>query len=447
VTFKKNTAVTGFPFTLIATADGSAITTGTPVGYVTLDGGAQAAIGDVTPVHEGNGQWTFDLTAGEMNGDIVGFLVIHTSAINVHFVIKTDTKIVSELNDIAATAIVSGGAINTTTGAVDTVTTLTTKTGFSLAATGLDAIVSTATGMVEIAKAIWDRVLTGATHNILDSAGRRVRNLQEFGNYDDNRIWIDTVNGSAGTTDYESGTILNKVDNVADSNTLGTSLGLEGRGIAPGSTITFAASQDGQDWKGNIWTLALGGQSISDTHIFGAEVSGICTGANTPEFHECIVGDVTVPPCIFKDSDMGGTVILPAGEVHIHQCAGDSGFLLDYGAAVANTTVHLSSFSGDLIIDNLGQNGTDILDIRGHGKITFNASCVGGTVNWDGHFSIVNNGSGITINSDDISTNVGAVKAKTDQLTFTKANELDSNIQSINDVTITGDGGVSPFDV
>lgn len=52
-----------------------------------------------------------------------------------------------------------------------------TKTGFSLAATGLDAITSTATGMVEIAKAIWDRVLTGATHNISNSAGKRLRQI------------------------------------------------------------------------------------------------------------------------------------------------------------------------------------------------------------------------------------------------------------------------------
>ncbi len=69
-------------------------------------------------------------------------------------------------------------SINLTGGAVDTVTTLTNKTGFSLAATGLDAIVSTAIGMVEIAKAVWDRVLTGATHNIATSAGRRLRQLE-----------------------------------------------------------------------------------------------------------------------------------------------------------------------------------------------------------------------------------------------------------------------------
>ncbi len=41
---------------------------------------------------------------------------------------------------------------------------------------------------------------------------------------------------------------------------------------------------------------------------------------------------------------------------------------------------------------------------------------------------------------DAVETKVDGVKAKTDQLTFTKANEVDSNIQSVNDVTVTGTG-------
>lgn len=97
--FKKNTAVTGFIVGLVSKTDGSDITTGTPVGYYTLDGGTQTAIGDVTPTHEGNGEWSFDLLAAEMNGNVVGLTFTHTSAITVHFTIKTDTKVVSELND------------------------------------------------------------------------------------------------------------------------------------------------------------------------------------------------------------------------------------------------------------------------------------------------------------------------------------------------------------
>lgn len=46
-----------------------------------------------------------------------------------------------------------------------------------------------------------------------------------------------------------------------------------------------------------------------------------------------------------------------------------------------------------------------------------------------------------------VDTTVDAIKTKTDSLTFTVAGEVDSNIQSINDVTITGDGSTTPYDV
>jgi len=37
-------------------------------------------------------------------------------------------------------------------------------------------------------------------------------------------------------------------------------------------------------------------------------------------------------------------------------------------------------------------------------------------------------------------TSITAIKAKTDSLTFTVANQVDANIQSVNDVTVTGNG-------
>ena len=83
-----------------------------------------------------------------------------------------DVPTVAEFN---ARTLVAASYFDPAADTVATVTTLTNKTGFSLASTGLDAIASTATGMVEIAKAIWDRVLSGATHNINNSAGKRLR--------------------------------------------------------------------------------------------------------------------------------------------------------------------------------------------------------------------------------------------------------------------------------
>jgi len=41
---------------------------------------------------------------------------------------------------------------------------------------------------------------------------------------------------------------------------------------------------------------------------------------------------------------------------------------------------------------------------------------------------------------------VGTVKTATDKLTFSVTNQVDSNVQSINDATVTGDGNATPWD-
>ena len=51
------------------------------------------------------------------------------------------------------------------------------KTGYALASTGADLILKDSTFALAIADAIWDEILTGATHNIATSAGRRVREI------------------------------------------------------------------------------------------------------------------------------------------------------------------------------------------------------------------------------------------------------------------------------
>jgi hypothetical protein len=48
--------------------------------------------------------------------------------------------------------------------------------------------------------------------------------------------------------------------------------------------------------------------------------------------------------------------------------------------------------------------------------------------------------SALTTISGYVDTEVAAIKAKTDQLTFTKSLELDVNMQSVNNVTLTGAG-------
>ena len=111
--FKKNTAVTGFAFVMIKAADGSAVTTGAVNAFITKDGGSQVGLSD-TPTHIASGQWKVNLTAAEMNADLIGLLFTHTDAVPLHFTIKTEHAAIEK----AAKSIVNKAVQNKITGAV-----------------------------------------------------------------------------------------------------------------------------------------------------------------------------------------------------------------------------------------------------------------------------------------------------------------------------------------
>jgi len=111
--FKKNNAVTGFSFVLVNKANGSAVTSGTVNGFITKDGGSQASLTN-SPAHKGNGQWSINLTAGEMNADVIGLLFVHTDAVPVHFTIKTEPACMEK----AAKVLVNKAVQNKLTGVI-----------------------------------------------------------------------------------------------------------------------------------------------------------------------------------------------------------------------------------------------------------------------------------------------------------------------------------------
>lgn len=89
--------------------------------------------------------------------------------------------------------------------------------------------------------------------------------------------------------------------------------------------------------------------------------------------------------------------------------------------------------------------------------LTMLINTVGSPGNFGSGSTIANNLSDIEAQTDDIGVagagltvlatqaSVTAVKTKTDQLTFTKAGEVDANVQSLNDTTLNGDGSVTPW--
>ena len=267
---------------------------------------------------------------------------------------------------------------------------------------------------------IWDEVLTGGTHNVVNSAGRRLRQIQEAGGYSGGAIYIDTVNGSAGTTNFENGVDSNPVNSIADANTLAASLGISTFSIAAGSSITLAATQANQTFRGDNWTLALGGQSIDGSVFIGATISGIGTNtAGVQHLVNCILNACTLPGDTHCEiCAIAGTQTMgEAGDYFFDRChsavAGSGSPTIDFGAALNASNLNIREYSGGWTVENMGAGtGTYEATFEGQGQITWAASC-SATSNAEvrGNWKITDSASGaVTVTLDDNQSSIDALE-------------------------------------
>jgi len=227
---------------------------------------------------------------------------------------------------------------------------------------------------------------------LVEAVGVAILGLHENG-----AIWIDTDDGTAGTEEGVNGTSDNPVKTWADAQTMLTATGRHNIHVINGSTITLDASVTKYSFFGDNWTLVLAGQTVTNAHIQGASVSGTHVGAC--EFTDCDIGTMTtIADTEFEDCHIDGTVTLPAGDVFMSNCHHGGTAIVDFGAAVGSTTLHMHKYAGEIELQNFGDNGTDILHLDGNGKLTINANSSGGTVHLRGSWQIANSASGVTIN-------------------------------------------------
>lgn len=396
--------------------------------------------------------------------------------------ITANGNAIAALNDVAATDIVTAGAIGTLSGAVvnvDLVDNCTANadmrgTNSALLAADINLTggavdtVTTVTNDVGItAQAvddIMDEVITGGSHNVVDSLARRIRDLQELGVYESGAVWINTVTGTPGTTIFESGTVFNTVPTMADANTIASSpsLGLTLFKVAPGSTIPLAASQNNQAFIGENWTLTLGSQDVGGTLFVGAAVSGIGTGTSQIKFIGCALNGVTLHPFEARRCSLGGDMILQGttptdSDYFFHQCfseiAGTATPSIDFGATETDTNVNMRDYSGGIEVKNMGQAGVDTMSLEGDGQLIINANCSGGTIAIRGNFTVTDNAGGAVTLVDDarydttqINTEVGVALNTTvltesyaaDGAAFTLGQFAYEMNQSVNEFAIVG---------
>jgi len=294
-------------------------------------------------------------------------------------------------------------------------------TAAAVATGAIDADALAADAVAEIADGVWDEVLTGATHNVVSSAGRRLRSLQDNGVYALAAVWVDEVNGtSTGTTDFEDATVTNRATDFDNAQTVAASVGLNRIYVANGNSITLTATINNFQIgipSGN-WSLALGGQDIGGSDVYDAFISGIATGT-IPHFHNCRVATagVTVPPCVMYSTGWAGTVTAgSAGDFDFIDCfseiPGSSAPTLDLGAAVGASNVSFRRWSGGLTLNNVATGDVVSVDVVSGGTITVNGT--GGTVVVRGLCNVVDGSSGSVSITQTSVVNMTKINAEAD---------------------------------
>jgi hypothetical protein len=284
-------------------------------------------------------------------------------------------KIYADTDTGIGTLRLAGTAVNVTQ--IDGDTGFADVLGKAYADTGASAI---------IGNYVWDRVISAANHNISSSAGRLLRSLQEGGGYEGGAVWVDTVNGTAGATNFENGVVNNPVDSIADAKTIADSVGLKIFHIIPGSSITLAAAYDNYEFDGYGYTINLNGQSMSGAVVKNANVLGSDDGSNATAttYVNCIMGfgGVTNSLGLHKmyncglASDDTGIIIAEAGAYLWDKCfsgvAGNAAPKVRFTSAV-NQQLNVRHYSGGIQVENMGGGAsTDTMSLEGWGQIREN---------------------------------------------------------------------------
>ncbi len=195
------------------------------------------------------------------------------------------------------------------------------------------------------------RALSTAATNIATDRLRfnYTANFQSVG-YAGGQVWINTADGKAGTELYRNGTADNQSLTLADAVAIAAGVPLDKFAVSNASSITFASVHANEVWSGEGWSLVLGGQDVSGTHLKHCnDVSGI---GLSPTDHVHI-----------SDSHMGA---LTLGECHITRGSFKSTFnagaagayhFEDVKSGVPGSGAPVLTFSGLLLASTMNIRG------------------------------------------------------------------------------------------
>ena len=264
-----------------------------------------------------------------------------------------------------------------------------------------EAMASAATGgdPAAVADAVWDEAMTG--HVASGSFGLSSQQTQYQGS-----IWIDTVNGAAGTTIGTHGTPTNPVSNIADALTLATALGVRRYSFLGASVVVLASDYIGWEFVGVAagTRIDLGTRDVSDTKFFHLKLIGVQGGIGKMICFQCRLAGPNNLRISASDCLITNDISFANGNSFFHNCS--AGADLSFPPSLtfdnaATTFVAFRNYSGDLELEDMGANHEFSYDCPA-GRLIINASCTGGTVVRRGAHNLVDNSGGAVTLSDEL---------------------------------------------
>lgn len=205
--------------------------------------------------------------------------------------------------------------------------------------------------------------------------------------YADGAIWVDTSASNTNTVAFVDGVADNPVSTWAAALTLSGTLGLVRFRIAAGSSITLTGDSTGYEiLSGGLYSLALGGQTITDAYIKKASLSGTGAGSGVI-FEDCQFNNsVSIPPSYTIRSGIAagsGTPLVAngAGEYVFVDCvslvAGSGTPYFDFSGTGGSSGVNFRRWSGGTNITLDSNNSLSLEVVGGGGQtiVTGGASC------------------------------------------------------------------------
>jgi len=404
--------------------------------YVSKDGGTVTALTDTSATEmdatNAKGNYKFDVSQAETDAVVLDF----TGKSSTANVVIVPVKIKTEPNYFSSMSIDSSGRVDV--GKVGG----TAQTARDL---GASVLLSSGTGTGQISLSSGAVLLQATQTGVTIPTVTDVTN--NLAKYPHGAVWVDTVNGAAGTTNYTNGIVSNPCSTIASAKTIADSLKMKRFWIQSGSSVTLGADYPGYVFTGAGYALNLSTRNVSGALIERSENltgSGATCATGEAMIYECHVGALSIGEADFHRCHLNGTVTMSQASVPylFNSCIGAASPKITFAAAGQSAVV--SNFGGPLTVAGMVSGNT--LYIDGDCDLTLDNTNSGGTVVINGNIRLTNLGaSTITDTSryseDQNVTNVtGSVTGSVGSVTGNVGGNVTGSVGSVvGDTKQTGD--------